>query len=61
MKRNAMPDSQLTVPLKQLYLINDVEDIDVFLGLKMFISDNHYIFSFSENAQSVFKIINVNI
>ena len=56
-----MPDSQLTVPLKQLYLINDVEDIDVFLGLKVFISDNHYIFSFSENAQSVFKIINVNI
>ena len=34
-----------------LYLINDMEVNVIFLGLKVFISDNFRMFSCSENAQ----------
>ena len=37
-----------------LYLINDMEDIVVFLGLKLFNSDNINMFSCSRNAQVTF-------
>ena len=49
-----------------LYLINDMEDIVVFLGLKLFNSDNINMFSCSRNAQvtfieklSVWKVIKI--
>ena len=65
-----MPDLQ-RYPTN-LYLINNLEDIDIFLGLKMFNSDNFYMFSCSRNAQVTlvekpqlkiisFKLININI
>ena len=37
-----------------LYLINNVEDIVVSQGLKMFISDDSNMFSCSRNAQVTF-------
>ena len=36
------------------FLLNDVEDIVVFLGLKVLYSDNSYMFSCSRNAQVTF-------
>ena len=45
----AMPDLQRDP--RNLYLINNVDDIVIFPGLKMFNSDNFYMFSCSRNAQ----------
>ena len=57
----AMPDLQ-RYPWN-LYLISNVEDIVVFLGLKVFISDNFYMpllwGTTVENRQ--FKVVNINI
>ena len=47
-----MPCSQ-QVPSKP-YIINNVEDIVVFLGLNVFKSDNSYMFSCRRNAQVTF-------
>ena len=55
-----MPDSQLYP--RNLYLINNGEDIVVFLGFKVFNSDNSYV-TFVEKPQLKiisFKIININ-
>ena len=43
-----------TVLFKQLCLIKNVEDIVVFLGLKVFNSDNFYTFSCNRNARVTF-------
>ena len=47
-----MPDSQLYP--RNLYLINNGEDIVVFLGFKVFNSDNSYRFSCTSNTQVTF-------
>jgi len=44
-----MTDSQGT--LCNLYLIDNVEDIVIFLGLKVFNFENFYMFSFGRNVQ----------
>ena len=46
-----MPDSQR---YHWLYLINDLEDIVDFLGLKVFNYDNSSIFACSKNTQFAF-------
>ena len=48
-----MQKSKCKIPLKP-YLLNNVEDFVVFLGLKMFNSDNSYMFSRSWNARAIF-------
>ena len=50
--RMTMPDSQW-YPLN-ISLIDTVEDIVVFLGLKVFNSDETYTFSCNRNAQVTF-------
>ena len=54
----------ITVPSINLYLINDVEDIVVFLCLKVFNSNNYFMILPPEKAQFkklVFKIIKLQI
>ena len=48
----AMPDSQRHP--SNFYLIKNVEDIVVFLGITVFNSDHSYKFSCSRNAQVTF-------
>ena len=48
----AMPDLQRYPG--NLYLVTSLEDIVIFLGLKVLNSDNSYMFSSSRNAQVTF-------
>ena len=63
--KDGMPDTQ-RYPLETfIYLINNVENIVVFLGLKVFNSNDVYMFfyfTFIENLKRpVFKLINIDI
>ena len=56
-KQRPIPDVTY-IPLN-LYLINDVEDIGLFIGLNVLNSNNSFMFSCSKNVQITFRVINI--